>query len=198
MRRLVRVLSRRSDVHGVPVFDFLGTGREDPSFRPKLGEAMALLAAHDQRTLDRLRRLTVGVVLFDHPRLYGSWNAASGEIRLSPSTFARSPATELASTIVHEATHAWLCALGFGDRQDRRHRIESICYRREAAFARRVPGGGELAELYDICASNALAEGPAAYSPRARRELDLQALADLGAPSWVIRLLGSIVRRGSA
>ena len=197
-RFLVRALSKRREYSGVAIYDFLGTGSEDPSFMAKLEEALELIARYDQRTLHRVGELTIGLVLFDHPRAHGSWHRDSREIRLSPMTFRDSSATDLASTIVHEAAHAWLTALGFESRPDRRHRIEAVCYRAQAAFARRVPDERELAELYEGCALVALADGPQAFSDQARRELDLSALADLGAPKWIVRLLQPRDRRGSA
>src|SRR2546427_9194317 len=52
-------------------------------------------------------------------------------------TLFRSPQTSaarLASTLVHEATHARLDRLGFRYAAERRARIEGICFRREIAF----------------------------------------------------------------
>ena len=185
-------------MNGVSVFDALGSGSEDPAFWPKLDQAFGLLATYDPRTLDRVRRLTVGVVLWDHPRIHGSWNASSREIRLSPSTFRKEHAAHVAGTIVHEAAHAWLNSLGFDDRPEQRHRIEAICYRSEALFIRRVPGWIELADVYEGCALLALEDGPQAFSTEAKRDLDLLALADLGAPNWIVRLLKRRHPRGSA
>jgi len=182
----------------VPVFDFLCSGKENPSFGAKLAEALGLLAVYHPRTLDRVRKFAVGLVLFDHTRVHGSWNAQTREIRLSPSTFRDLSAAELACTVAHEACHAWLSSIGFINRQERRHRVEAVCYRTEAAFARRLPDGRELSERYMTYASEAIEEGPEAYSLRARRERDLLALADLGAPTWLLGLLGRFVRRGSA
>ncbi|MEM8622502.1 MAG: hypothetical protein AAGG47_03165 [Pseudomonadota bacterium] len=45
---------------------------------------------------------------------------------------------DLALTIVHEATHARLEARGIGYPEGQRAKVERICLRREAAFARRA------------------------------------------------------------
>jgi hypothetical protein len=46
---------------------------------------------------------------------------------------------EIASTIVYEATHARLERYGIGYKEELRGRIEAICFRRELAFAVRLP-----------------------------------------------------------
>jgi hypothetical protein len=50
----------------------------------------------------------------------------------------------IASTIVHEATHARLERYGVEYKQELRTRIEAICFRRELALAARLPNGAEL------------------------------------------------------
>jgi hypothetical protein len=50
----------------------------------------------------------------------------------------------IASAIVHEATHARLERHGVGYAEDQRARIEAICFRRELAFALRLPDSARL------------------------------------------------------
>jgi hypothetical protein len=52
----------------------------------------------------------------------------------------------IASTIVHEATHARLNNWGVAYLVDRRTRIEAICGRRELKFLAKIPEGGPLRE----------------------------------------------------
>jgi hypothetical protein len=51
---------------------------------------------------------------------------------------------EIASTLVHEAMHAYLHARGIACDSSNQYRIEAICYRAELAFARRLPNPGTL------------------------------------------------------
>jgi hypothetical protein len=51
---------------------------------------------------------------------------------------------QIASTIVHEATHARLWRYGIGYKEEQRARIEAICFRRELAFAARLPNSAQL------------------------------------------------------
>lgn len=56
----------------------------------------------------------------------------------------------IAAWIVHEATHARLrrCGIGY-DGKELRARVEAVCFRRERAFAAKLPNGNELSELAD-------------------------------------------------
>jgi len=61
--------------------------------------------------------------------------------------YVANPATtieRIASTIVHETTHARLERYGIGYNEELRTRIEAICFRRELAFAVRLPNSAEL------------------------------------------------------
>ena len=53
-------------------------------------------------------------------------------------------AAQIASVIVHEATHARMMRLGFGYEEPKRVRIEHICFGAQQAFARRLPDGEQL------------------------------------------------------
>src|SRR5260370_30319394 len=48
---------------------------------------------------------------------------------------------QIASVIVHEATHARLMHCGIGYQADLRARVEAACFRRQRAFALRLPEG---------------------------------------------------------
>lgn len=124
------------------------------------------------------------------------WSRDARLVRLRED-YVLDPATssaDVASTLVHEGTHAWLCRLGFGYEEHRRARIEAICYRSEVAFARRLPNGETL--LPDLDA--ALALDPALYSAAAQRERDAADLRTLGVPGWLVRFLVLISRRRAA
>lgn len=51
----------------------------------------------------------------------------------------------IASCIVHEATHARLCRYGIGyEGEELRARVEAVCFRRERAFAAKLPDGEQI------------------------------------------------------
>ncbi len=103
------------------------------------------------------------------------------------------PATrveQIASTIIHEAAHAWLERRGIAYREELRARIEEICLRRELAFAARIPAGAELRE--EIAHKlNWYRSNPDYFGDAQSRERDsrgeIEMLRHVGALDWLIR-----------
>ncbi len=99
---------------------------------------------------------------------------------------------QIASTIVHEATHARLERYGIGYKEELRTRIEAICFRRELAFAVRLPDSAELqqgiARYLEWYQAN-----PDQFSDAHFRERHwaggTEALRYLGTPDWLIRAM---------
>ena len=97
---------------------------------------------------------------------------------------------QIASTIVHEATHARLEGYGIAYKEERRTRIEAICFRRERAFAARLPDSAELqqeiARYWEWNEAN-----PDQFSDARFREYNTagaaEALRYLGTPDWLVR-----------
>jgi hypothetical protein len=150
--------------------------------------ALNLIAEFDSRQLDRLRRLTAGIFIFDDTGPLGAWMRAPRLIRLNEA-YVAAPATtdaEIAATIVHETTHAWLEARGFAYRAERRRRIEAICYRAEASFVRRLPEGSVLASEYEECRARVLAESDDHWSDAAFYEKNMARARALGVPEWLL------------
>ena len=92
-----------------------------------------------------------------------------------------SPA-EIASILVHESTHARLEAKGFAYTAELRERIEKVCFRRELAFARRLPEPGDLIDQ----ACRQLRRPPDYLTNDAFRQRIRQKLVDLGVPRWLL------------
>ena len=53
------------------------------------------------------------------------------------------PATSIASYLVHTATYVRLRRLGFAYGDQERPRIEHVCVKETVAFASRIPGAGK-------------------------------------------------------
>ena len=187
-------LFRRSERRVAAGVEF-GVLLPDPAHREilvaKCEAALALLQRHGPRHLARLLAHARGVLIFGAVRPQGEWFRDSRLVVIGEE-FAARPATEpahLAAVIVHEATHAWLEHLGFAYATERRPRLEAICFRTQAAFARAVPGGGPLAAHYEARARAVLAEGVAAWSNDAFRRRAADQLAELGVPPPLARVL---------
>lgn len=98
----------------------------------------------------------------------------------------------IASTIVHEATHARLERYGIEYHEKLRARIEAVCFRREWAFAARLSDGAslqqEIAGYLEWYRAN-----PDQFSDAQFRENHMiggiEALRHLGAPNWLARVM---------
>jgi hypothetical protein len=99
---------------------------------------------------------------------------------------------QVASAIVHEATHARLMRLGFGYEEHDRLRIEHICFSAERAFARRLPNADEL--LTEIEETKSY-YGEAYFSDTGQRDAKLEGLRTLGVPRWIVWLLAKLTSR---
>jgi len=166
----------------------------------RIAQAVDLIATYHPKTHLRLKHLARGIVVGEHVGVQGMWLSDARLVRLS-THHVMDPEivpADLAATIAHECAHAWLPSRGIPSEPLLRHRVEAICYRQEAAFARTVPGAEALAEYYERRAIRTLEEGPEPYSDARERERTVRALKQLGAPRWVVWLVGRLAARGSA
>jgi len=111
-------------------------------------EALGLIKRHDPLRYDRLRRDLERIWVF---LLAGNWGEYRHPLRMCvlDERVVLDEATrseQIASTIVHEATHARLMRRGIGYEGALRARIEAVCFRRQRAFAARLPPGGPAQE----------------------------------------------------
>jgi hypothetical protein len=165
----------------------------------KMRAALAMIAEYDLRALNRLQRLVTGVLVFDTIGTLGTWIEPPKLILLNEAFVAAPDTTvaQVAATIVHETTHAWLEARGFAYREERRRRIEAICCRAQAAFARRVPDGLALAIYYQERSAAILDQRDDAWSDSALVARDAARLRALHVPQWFVRLYGWMSRRAA-
>jgi hypothetical protein len=96
---------------------------------------------------------------------------------------------QIASTIVHEATHAGLEQWGITYDEKRRPRIEAICLRRELNFAAGLPNSGslreELARTLEWCGGEHDYFSNVSFQQRDQQG-KAETLRYLGAPDWLI------------
>jgi hypothetical protein len=107
----------------------------------------------------------------------------------------------VASTIVHEATHARLDGWGIDYDEVRRYRIEAICLQRELNFLTKLPDSEHLQEeiAYTL---EWYANKQDYFSDRNHRELDDQGAPEtlryLGMPDWFVGFAMWFIRRRRA
>lgn len=182
--------SRRFDGLWLGVFG----GKRDDHMLGRIEEALKLIKIHDasryQRLLRDVDRIWIQVLCGP----VGNFNARLRTCSLDIRFVGMAPTEVIASTIVHEATHAQPRLLKLGYREGLRHRIERICIRQELAFADRLPGGSILREVL----KPELARPGTDWSDEARAERhiagELAAARFVGLPDWLTRLLRAVGR----
>jgi hypothetical protein len=102
---------------------------------------------------------------------------------------------KIASTIVHETTHARLERWGIAYDEKLRPRIEAICLRRELNFASKLPDGEALRE--EVAASLEWYASDHDFFSDTRfdeRHLkgSIETLRHLGTPEWFIRIVSKV------
>ena len=162
----------------------------------RVAAALDFLQQYDPHRLAGLRRDADGIFVFLTAGALAEWESGARLVVLDERHVLdpQTSAARLASTLVHEATHARLDRLGFRYAAERRARIEGICFRREIAFARRLPEPGDLVPT----AERQLTREPEYWTDQAFRERTAAELERLGVPSWLVRILERMSRRWAA
>jgi len=188
---------------GISTADGPRVGTSEKEFERHLHpveEALSLIKTYDRVRYDRLRRdlENVWVQLLFGPR--GSFNRSLNRCELDTRfVIAQASSPEMiASVIVHEATHARLSHCGFGYGEEVRPRMESICVRRELAFARRLPHGDRVRDWAE--AKLKWCEAPDHLMDAARDdefvEGSIEALRYVETPAWMLRALRVLLTTG--
>ena len=162
---------------------------------PKITGAFDLLRDHSKRTLDDLRQHTNGVCLWVTAGALGEWHSQTRIIVLEETYMRdqRTSARDIASTLVHESTHARLDAKGFACSPELRVRIERVCFRRQRAFARRLAKPGDLL----VQAEWGLNLPAQHFSREAGRQRAFVKLVELGMPQWLAQAIKWAASRGA-
>jgi hypothetical protein len=99
---------------------------------------------------------------------------------------------QIASTIIHEATHARLESWGINYDEKLRPRIEAICFRRELAFASNLPDSAQLQEeitrTIEWYGTNADYFSDTGFRERYTQG-EIEAFHYVGTPDWLIRVM---------
>jgi hypothetical protein len=187
-------------------FDGLWVGTREAEPHPALRrveDALRLIKDHDTLHYSRVIRNLERVWVHLHPSALAHYNSSLNAC-VFDERFVLAEATTLqkiASTIVHEATHARLDGWGIDYDETVRYRIEAICLRRELNFLTKLPNSEHLQE--EIAHTlEWYATKQDYFSDRNHRELDDQGAPDtlryLGAPNWIIRCAMWLIRRRRA
>ena len=193
--RWIYSLAGQRIILGVPVRVLLPS-ESAAAIWAKVERALTLIHACDPRSFNRLSRLVDGVFVFGDvgPQAYWSERTRLITIQEAHVMNPRASPGEIASTLVHETTHAWLDAKGFSYDAECRQRVEAICVRSELAFARKVPDSGRIVSAAEWrLALPASHWTDAGFTQRARQQL-----RSIGIPKWLARVLLRVRRRRAA
>jgi hypothetical protein len=172
-----------------------GLGKESGEGRT-VETALALIGRYDpvryKRILQDIERVWVGIIPGAVGQLNRPLNACMLDKRFVVAETARPEL--IASTIVHEATHARLMHCGIGYEEPIRARVEAVCFKREIAFAAKLPNGEEVRKQAERRLAYYGSEYWTNSSHKARYGTDAaEALRYTGAPEWLIRPILSTV-----
>jgi hypothetical protein len=153
----------------------------------KVSEALTLIKTYDRRRYNRLLHDVRKVWVTTLFGAIGQYQMKSQACRLDRRFVAESSPARIATTIVHEATHARLIRFGYAESV--RTRIEKDCVRSEFAFADKIPERDEIRKWLDSFS----AIEPASYTAEAfqDRNLDgrLATIRELEGPDWMRRFV---------
>jgi hypothetical protein len=180
-------LSNGREIDGL----WVGTTEDKP--RPglhRVEDALELIKHHSplhySRVTHNLERVWVRLV----PTANACYHAPLRACELDVRFVLRETATleEIASTIVHEATHARLERWGIGYHEKQRSRIEMICLRRELDLLTKLPNSEPLREqiatTLEWCAGNNDYFSNVNLRQR-HHQGSVEALRHLGTPEWL-------------
>ena len=187
--------SERQEILGVPVVVPADQRNSDVAFA-RITAAFDLLHDHGSRSLDDLRRHTNGVFVWATAGARGEWHRETRLVVLEEThvNAENTSARDIASTLVHESTHARLEAKGFAYSPERRARIEKVCFRRQLAFARRLSEPGDLVGQ----AERQLQRPPGDFTDQAWRQRAVGKLISLGVARWLAHAIEWVTRRRAA
>ena len=198
--RLALRMSHSRCIDGLWIGCWVSDEKKSSLALDRVEQALSLIKLHDPLRYQRLRhdfeRIWVNL-------LFGNWGEFRSTLKICvlDERFVLGEATrseQIAATIVHEATHARLIRCGIGYEAALRARVEAICFRRERAFAARLPDS----EIMRDEAERRLSGYPRDYwtdeALRDRHEREsAEALRYIGAPELLIRLGIRLLRRRS-
>jgi len=154
-----------------------------------LGAGLAIVKRTWPRWFEARRQHVRGIVIRQVVEAMGQWHPDVSQVHLDYGYLSGTTATptDVASTIVHEFTHARLHAAGIAyDHRD--IRIERVCLRQEALFLKDLPPSDERAAT--LAANNARNENAThLWSLEVTEQRSRSAAAAFGIPRWLVNVM---------
>jgi hypothetical protein len=172
---------------------------EAESVLRRVQEALDLIKSYDRMRYDRITRDLARVWVRTLFGALGQYNKllAACELDVRFVLAATTAPEMIAATIVHEATHARLMRCGISYEEKLRPRVEAVCFRRELAFAKKLPDGEQVREhavrMLEVAASNDYWTNTALIEQWTAG--GIETLRHLGVPMWFARFAVAVGRR---
>ncbi|MEZ4588987.1 MAG: hypothetical protein R2909_21660 [Gemmatimonadales bacterium] len=183
------IWASRTELVGVPIRSFLIEDSRTPMLLDRLRDGLVALRTHGPLYWRWLARHVDHLLVQNHPGVHGAFHAEGPYVLISAEFLGRDTTTPLdvAVLIVHEVTHARIDAAGAEYVPNVAIRVERVCIRHEIAFARSLPDelGAKLLPRIEYRYANA----DTLWSPTEARRRTEEALAALGSPVWVRRVM---------
>lgn len=143
--RLLPLASTKADALGMRIYLALLNSDDVARAKKQLYVAVSLIANYEPHRYARLKADLRGILVYAFARdPRARYNRSTGFCELSPCLALTDDVVTIASSIVHEGTHARLRQVGKRDPADRL-RIERLCLAQQVAFLERLPGMSERA-----------------------------------------------------
>lgn len=141
---IVIALSHHRRVNGLWIG--VSGAKQDFHLLDRVEEAIALVCERDRIAYRRIYKNLDRIWVLPLAGARGSFSASAGACKLDSQYVGTNPPELIASTIIHEATHAHPCLRKFGNSDAIRRRVEGVCIRRQLAFAQRLSDGTRVRE----------------------------------------------------
>ena len=195
--RLVFSLSVKRSINGIRVGLFSPRKEDEEVGFSKIGRALDLIAECDPVRSRRVRRYVGRVLVFGtEPWRIAGWFDESALCLITEPYFNSTDTStaDLACTLVHEMTHARLCAVGIPYTEPYRSRVESACFREEIRFANRLPDGQRQIET----AHRHLSRDASWWTDAEMTKRRFSHLRDEGVPRWLLTVLARLFGQSAA
>jgi hypothetical protein len=155
----------------------------------RVQDALSVIKARDPLRYEQLKRDLERIWVLVIAGGAARFDPTIGTCILDPRAIASKTTEEVAACIVHEATHARLWRMGFRYEEEIRARIESVCVRRELAFALKLPDGETVRQnaFYKLrlCAGETYYTDQAASSRAENKTIEALEYIGMG---WMARI----------
>jgi hypothetical protein len=191
--RLIDRLELRLSTHKYVDGLWIGTFEQEPaSVLSRVEEALGLIKSYDRQQYDRVTRDLERVwvrTLCGNPAEFNE-SAGACELDVRFVLAATSSRAIIASTVVHEATHARLLQCGIGYEENLRAKVEAVCFRRELAFAKKLPNDtevrGRAERMLELAAGNEYWTNTAVDQQYVEGAIEMAHY--VGVPIWLARV----------